>query len=1228
MEQKELKSILSSAYSINTWKPILSMLFGNKIEYLTKSKVITDERIKSGGHIGNIRLDDGKNIAIFDMEVADSINIRKNRKGLRDIAADYIDQALAHAALVFYHSSNQADYRLTYIAKQTYFTPEGEFIAKETAPKRYTFLLGKNESCTTAAIRLLELAEKRKRGSIYLVDVTDTFSVEKLNNDFFNRYKDFYRQFCHYIIDNDNYRTSIFDIKSKEELNHKLNKPIRDFVKKMMGRIVFLHFLQKKGWMGCSPDTLEWRDGDKEFMLNLFNEYQAKDHFYSKCLTELFFNTLNNNTRGEEQIFQLTGTRVPYLNGGLFDEDLPKARHLDFSARLFGDFLNFFAEYNFTIDENSPEEQEVGIDPEMLGHIFENLLEDNKDKGTFYTPKEIVYYMCKESLLHYLCSHTEEGLHPHLAMLVRDHKLSNELQGNKDRANKIDSLLMNIKICDPAIGSGAFPMGMLHEIFSIRRKLYPELPKQCTFDPARVKKEIIQHSIHGVDIEKGAVDIARLRFWLALVVDEEKPIPLPNLDFKIMQGDSLLERYKDTDLSKILEEEDDSIYAEQGILNFGDDNHLVREVTIFDTVSRKELDELIDMYFDFEQSNNTKYNTKYDVKAKIYSIIEGKLLAVVMQEKYKLESELRKLQLYIDGNRIANTDTNADKKKKENNLKKLYKQLDTAKANFTEVKGSIEQLKRLLKDVNAEKPYFLWHTFFKNVFDNGGFDIVIGNPPYVEAKKLKELSYLLKKDYSTYSGTADLSIYFIEKGLKLCKDKGYLSYITTNKFFNTGYGKSVRSNLLTYTIAEILNFEQVEVFKDVLVSSVILSVAKHKSVSEHNLKYKKYYKLNSVEFKKEFVSSINLLENYRQSKLYDSEWSFADDSQLKLKDLIQEESVPLKDLDDVSVYRGVTTGYNPAFIIDDAKRDELIAKDLANKNIIKNMLQGRNIRKWTYNESDENLIFIPWHFPLDKDGINGASIDAENEFINQFPSLFNHIAQYKRELCSRNQDETGIRYEWYALQRCAATYYPEFEKKEKIIWGLTADKWAFAYDDKQHYLPSNGYILTSSTIAIKYLLALLNSKVLKYYFGFIGVMTAGGAYTLKHATIEQLPIKISKREQIFIILVDYILFTKIYKDNISDLVSNDFIANYFEEIIDGCVYELYFETHMRELEINILDEVVKRVKPIEYLATEKEKAAVISEVFTEIKKTDNAIRTRLKLFAIRSTNILKPIIEG
>lgn len=1206
MEQIELKKILSSSYSIEAWKPILTMLFGNKIEYLAKPRNITEERIKNGGHIGNIRLDDGKNIAIFDMEVADSINIRKNRKGLRDIAADYIDQALTHAALVFYHSDNQSDYRLTYIAKQTYFTPEGEFVAKETAPKRYTFLLGKNESCTTAAIRLLELAEKRKRGTIYLVDVTDTFSVEKLNDDFFNRYKKFYREFCLYIIDNDNCRTSIFDIEPKEELNHKLNKPIRDFVKKMMGRIVFLHFLQKKGWMGCSPDTLEWKDGDKEFMLNLFNGYQAKDHFYSKCLTVLFFNTLNNNARGEEQIFEITGTRVPYLNGGLFDEDLPKARSLDFSATLFGDFLNFFGEYNFTIDENSPEEQEVGIDPEMLGHIFENLLEDNKDKGTFYTPKEIVYYMCKESLLHYLCSHTEDSLHPHLATLVRDHKLSDELQGNRNRASKIDNLLMGIKICDPAIGSGAFPMGMLHEIFSIRRKLYPELLKQGGFDPARVKKEIIQHSIHGVDIEKGAVDIARLRFWLALVVDEEKPIPLPNLDFKIMQGDSLLERYKNTDLSKILEEEDDSIYVEQGILNFGDDNHLVRETAIFDNESRKELQELINKYFDFEQGKDTRYNTKYDVKAKIYSIVEDKLLAVVMQEKFKLESELNKLRTNVEGNRITDTDTNAGKKLKEKNLKKINKQIESAETKFIEVKASIEHLKKLLKDVNAEKPYFLWHTFFKDVFDNGGFDIVIGNPPF-GAKLSKEQKDTFKTIYEdVHMRTPETFNYFISLSLKSMKKGAVLSFIVPNNLFFQNENAKIRELLIFQKhLISAINLGD-NTFENADVPTCIFVVQNKKVQGNYQFSYSdvRNKKIKDIDWYNsgEEISTTDVA-NISGAVLGVSSKT------ISILKAVEEQSYIIDEIAE-EVASGISTGGDKIFRISAEKAEELNLEI----ELLKPVLVGGEIDKYQIQNNRNMLIYATKKYNIPS---------AKN--------IFKYLTPFESKLSQKRETLKGL-IPWWCL------HWPRYEQlfeDPKIIMRQTSDSIRATFDKNSFYVLNSILVFKIkhefNHVNYKFTLAVLNSKLNNYIYRNLTQEKGRTFAEVKPANVRKLFIpKIDNaKQQPFCALVDYMLFLKNNSNgNISDLVSNDFVANYFEEIIDGCVYELYFEEHMRELEINILDEVAKRIKPIEHLVTEKEKAAVISNVFTEIKKTDNPIRTRLELFTIRSTDILKPIIEG
>jgi hypothetical protein len=415
-----------------------------------------------------------------------------------------------------------------------------------------------------------------------------------------------------------------------------------------------------------------------------------------------------------------------------------------------------------------------------------------------------------------------------------------------------------------------------------------------------------------------------------------------------------------------------------------------------------------------------------------------------------------------------------------------------------------------------------------------GFDVVIGNPPYVEHKKLKEIASKFRGKYEVYSGTADLSIYFIEAGIKLCKGRGFLIYITTNKFFNTGYGKLVRAYILKNQLDTIIDFEQVEVFENALISSVILGVRKSiPSIDEFC--YQKFYKLNSSKFKNEFGKDNKYFGIYRQSLLGEDEWSFADTKQLALKEKIETSARCISELEGVSVCRGVTTGYNPAFIIDNEKRKELINADKKSEGIIKPLLQGRNIRKWIYNESNEHLIFT-------KQGIKIEHYEKIKQYLHNFYS----------ELRPRTDDKTGAGrkpgdYKWYEIQDNTA-YYSEFEK-EKIIWGLTADKWAFAYDDQRHYLPSNGYILTSTKIPVKYLLAILNSTLMKYYFSFIGVMTAGGAYTLKHATIQQLPIKIAKNTKPFIDLVDNILAAK------ANGAKADTSA--LERQIDNLVYRLY-----------------------------------------------------------------------
>ncbi|MCL2744353.1 MAG: hypothetical protein FWE67_10930, partial [Planctomycetaceae bacterium] len=298
--------------------------------------------------------------------------------------------------------------------------------------------------------------------------------------------------------------------------------------------------------------------------------------------------------------------------------------------------------------------------------------------------------------------------------------------------------------------------------------------------------------------------------------------------------------------------------------------------------------------------------------------------------------------------------------------------------------------------------------------------------------------------------------------------------------------------------------------------------------------YRRFYKLSKDEFKAQFHRK-KIGGTYKQSLLSANEWSFSDEDKLALKSKIEKAGKQLAVLPGAAVYRGVTTGYNPAFIIEENKKNELIAADSNSEKIIKPLLQGRNIKKWTYHSTNEFLIFT-------RQGID----------IKKFPAIERHLKRFYSQLKPKEGNETEGRssgtYKWCEIQASTA-YYSEFEKSEKIIWGLTADKWAFAYDDGQHYLPSNGYILTSKTISTKYLLGLLNSNVMKFYFGFIGVMTAGGAFTLKHATIQRLPIVISENQQLIITLVDKILSAKKHNPAADTTES--------ERKIDVLVYQLY-----------------------------------------------------------------------
>lgn len=652
---------------------------------------------------------------VFDITVNDHVQMKRNRVAVQQLIRR-IMSTYSSAFMVFhYNDDDKWDWRFTFCSKQGNNN-------ESTDSKRYTFLLGPNQSCRTAADNFKKLASKG--GNIELKDIVNAFDVEALSDEFFDKYKEQYEKFVMFITGKKFVKK---DGGWKEKVFHEPHpqmyadfgrddKRVRDYVKKMLGRIVFLHYLQKKGWLGVEPGN-EWNSGNKEFMYDLFvkSSEEQQSNFLDEVLEPLFNDAFDTDRSANGDLFdtKVIGLpnngvlRFPYLNGGLFGRDEDDDITTVFPAEYFNSLFTMFHQYNFTIDENDPSDAEVGIDPEMLGQIFENLLEDNKDKGAYYTPKEIVRYMCKESLISYLQNDFSRQHREAIRQFVTTYDLS---VLPVEIVEEVDRRLINIKICDPAIGSGAFPMGLLKELFFCRGAIE-------NFDNSvEIKRHIIQENIYGVDLEKGAVDIARLRFWLTLVVDEVSPEVLPNLDYKIMQGNSLFTTFNGTYLN---------ISDSQQHKNI----HKIRQKKVELSTLQKSF---------FEQTGDEKLRAGITIKKTILDII-------ALQLGYELE-------VWAQASATQGS---------------LFAEMQNEVISMQQIKSAItgekkaiiqlgEELRRALTDeslpleerAKTDLRFFDWKVMYSDVFEHGGFDIVIGNPPY-GAKLSDDDKKVVKKFYKT-----------------------------------------------------------------------------------------------------------------------------------------------------------------------------------------------------------------------------------------------------------------------------------------------------------------------------------------------------------------------------------------------------------------------------------------------------------------------------------------------
>ena len=736
-----LRNLFQSSFNLAQWYGFLQHFF-NATELKSTPEKIIGNTSDAGYYLGNIDTIDSYHIGFFQYNISRG-SVANKRVGLRNLVKSFINPIWGEfdAALVVFDSGDH--WRLSFIC---------DIKDEATSPKRYTYVFGSDDLLYRTPIERFNFLKKK---GVSFETLKAAFSVEALSDEFFDKYREQYADFIQYITGKRFVKVgSKWEEKMLGEPNVALmqafnynEKKIRDYVKKMMGRITFLHFLQRKGWM-C---------GDLNYMHNMFENSAYKNDYLDSVLEPLFFGILNTKPTEREILFTKYGwdksllaewKDIPYLNGGLFErdeEDEPRSR---FPAEYFKRLFQFFSEYNFTIDENDPNDAEVGVDPEMLGKIFENLLEDNKDKGAFYTPKEIVRYMCQESLIAYLETNTSIAKDK-----IRQFVLSPE-EGVKDipenKKPKLLTALKEVKICDPAIGSGAFPMGLLNELLHCREVLSGD-----HYDRAEIKKSIIQNNIYGVDIEKGAVDIARLRFWLSIVVDEETPSPLPNLDYKIMQGNSLIESFMGVDLSKLTYEKE---YKEDK-----------GEISLFD-----------------------------DEKDRLQ-----KTVSHLLSSYYSCSDHDRKVTLQQE---ISDT---------------INKQLE-AQAYDPAI---LDKLKTI--NLAENNNFFLWHTWFSDVFNRDnkeGFDIVIGNPPYVSAVNMArtgEEKLLYKQSYPEATGAYDMYVLFLLLGVKLSSN--IYCWIIPNKLLVADYAKKTLHKLKAECgLEKTIDVSVYDVFKNASVYPIIV----------------------------------------------------------------------------------------------------------------------------------------------------------------------------------------------------------------------------------------------------------------------------------------------------------------------------------------------------------------------------------------------------------------------
>ena len=1115
--------------------------------------------------------DSEKKIDVLIVRLEKETSLERARSMQRNFIAWYLKGSrggiLKDAALVAFVSPDNDDWRFSFVKIQ-YVFKDNKAAEMLSSALRYSFLVGKNEISYTAQTQLRSfLLDDISKPSLEMLE--QAFSVEKVSNKFFKEYEYLYKKALNEFNSNEVF-TKVLEQNS--------NLSVDLFVRKLLGQVVFLYFLQKKGWLGIKIDEPGWKDGNRKFLRWTFEDCKKKNkNYFDRFLQPLFYTGFNK----KEELFQYDEFqfKIPFLNGGLFEELFHwESTFINPANTLFSNneiqkdgsigtgILDIFDRYNFTIDENTAFEKEIAVDPEMLGKVFENLLPENlrKGKGTYYTPREIVAYMTKESLVNYLTtkitpadsddkSKIEEKVrrlfdYKDLYINKKNKEIKkygkefeNQFYEMLDIVEDVNKHLKAIKIVDPACGSGAFPMGILLEIVSLREYIENEFLDN-KISNYKLKKDTIQNSIYGVDIDPGAVVIAKLRFWLSLVVDAEKPEPLPNLDYKIMQGNSLIESFEGIDLSKVMADKNFVITQIDSQMNLLGDNGKQQKFVFSD--KRKET--IISL-------KNKYYLATDPIKKKE---IHKKIDKIVLEHiYYNLEIEKEELRLTLQElkNNLRNKTKNLHNFSQLKQLLERDKEaqkIREIKKEIFEIDKKFKKLKELEKSI--ERPYFLWHLFFSEMFENenSGFDIVIANPPYLKERENASVFRPVNKSElgkKYHCGKMDYWYYFLHKAIKITKRNSIITYITSRYWLNSDGAKNIINHISEeLTFLDLVDIGKLKVFDNVVGQHMIASYNKSKTKSV--FKYKKLIKS---------LDDINSNENTENIKIsiLKNENIFQDNEiLLTQQNLDISNSIPLGSVCKVS--QGVVEA-----------PDKLSKKVIQNLNISKYhvgdgvfVLNKYELSSLCLNQEESKII----KKYLDPNDVSKYSISFDEEYLiysekemkkeiktnSKYNRIKNHLDKFRSVITSSNAP--------YGLHRPREL---KFFNSPKIIFKNMFKENGFCYDEEKYFFgfSFSSIIQNDKKYDLKYILSILNSKFALYWFYKFGKLRGVGV-DIGVKKLRKFPIKKNENnQQPFIKLVDQILSLKKAGKDTTDL----------ENQIDVMVYKLY---ELTKEEIKIVED--------------------------------------------------------